>query len=243
MKAFRELSFAKKVPVILLYNRMNLRVIFGLKGLLFLAGTALYFVAFCVIVANSEANLTLAQALAWLVWLPSTVFAVFFSMEVISRERDAGVLETFFTVSVSIYRLWIIKFATLMLCIGLLALALIAATNRYVADLPVTLTLLYVLPPLIFFAGLALLLSAIFKSGNAAGICVAAILGFVLLTSEGLSTTVVYPYFNPFDRPYYIEPFTWIRTAVYNKIAYTLLGCLWFWRALRWLDRRERLLK
>ena len=243
MKSLRELSLARKVSVILLYTRMNMRAIFGFKALFFLAGTALYFAAFCAIVAYTDAGLTLGQALAWLVWMPSTLFAVFFSMEVISREREAGVLETFFTVSVSVYRLWIVKFITLIFCVVLLALALIVAAERYVVEIPVLLTLLYVLPPLLFFAGLTVFFSALFKSGNAAGICVAAILGLVLLTADGLSTTVVYPYLNPLIRPDYTEPFIWIRTAVYNKIAYSLLGGLWFWRALRWLDRRERLLR
>jgi hypothetical protein len=243
MKSFRELSLTRKISVILLYTRMNLRAIFGFKALFFLVGTALYFAIFCVVVAKTDAGLTLEQALAWLVWMPSTLFAVFFSMEVISREREAGVLETFFTVSVSVYRLWIIKFITLLCCVALLALALIVAAERYVMEIPILLTLLYVLPPLLFFAGLTVLFSALFKSGNAAGICVAAILGLVLLMAEGLSTTVVYPYLNPLVRPDYTEPFIWIRAAVYNKIAYTLLGCLWFWRALRWLDRRERLLR
>lgn len=237
------MSPARKVSVILLYTAMNLRVIFGAKALFFVAGTAIYFTIFCLIVANTAATLTLEQTLAWLIWLPSTLFAVFFSMEIISRERDAGMLETFFTVSVSIYRLWILRFATLMLGISLLAWALVAATERFVADLPVLLTLVYVLPPLVFFAGLTLFLSAMLKSANAAGICVIAILALVMITAEGLSKVVIYPYLNPLVRPYYAEPFIWIRTTVYNKMAFTLLGGLWFWRALRWLDKRERLLK
>ena len=243
MKRFRELSPRNKASVILLYTKMNLRVVFGFKAFLFLAGTVVYFVAFYVIAVNTEAELTLGQALAWLVWMPATVFAVFFSMAMISRERDAGLLETFFTVSVSIYRLWLIKFITLTLCLSMLALALIVVAYWYVVDVPIMLTLVYVLPPIIFFAGLTVLLSAIFKSGNAAGICVVALLAFVLLMAEGLSTTVIFPYLDPFSRPYYTEPFIWVRTVVYNKIAYTLLGGVWFWQALRWLDRRERLLK
>jgi hypothetical protein len=243
VKRFRDLSPRNKVSVTLLYAMMNLRVVFGFKALLFLAGTVIYFVAFYVIAVKTEATLTLGQALAWLVWMPSTIFAVFFSMEIISRERNAGLLETFFTVSVSIYRLWIIKFMTLTLCLSTFALALTAATYWYVVDIPIMLTLVCVLPPLIFFAGLTVLLSAVFKSGNAAGICVVALLAFVLLTAEGLSTTVVFPYLNPFSRPYYTEPFIWARTVMYNKIAYMLLGVVWFWQALRWLDRRERLLE
>ena len=244
MKSFRELSLARKIAVILLYTRMNLRAGFGFKALFFLAATALYFTIFCLVVAYTDASLTLGQALAWLVWMPSTLFAVFFAMEVISRESEAGVLETFFTVSVSVYRLWIIKFITLIFCVILLALALIIAAERYVMDIPILLTLLAVLPPLLFFAGLTVLFSALFKSGNAAGICVAAILALVMLMSDGgIAESVVYPYLNPLVRPDRTEPFIWIRTAVYNKIAYTLLGGLWFWRALRWLDRRERLLR
>lgn len=243
MKSFGELSPGNKVLTILLYTRMNLRVVFGFKAVWFLAGTAIYFVVFYLIAANLGQGPTVIEALAWIVWLPTTLFAVFFSMEIISRERDTGVLETFFTVSVSVYRLWIIKFMTLGLAVSVLALALIAATDAYFVDIPVMLTLVYVLPPLCFFAGLTVLFSAMFKGGNAAGICIIAILAFVMLLSEGIGTLVIFPFLNPLDPPKDTEPFIWIRTVVYNKIAYTLLGCLWYWRALRWLDRRERLLK
>lgn len=243
MKTFRDLNPRGKISVVLLYARMNLRVVFGLKALFCLAATAVYFAIFYAIVASSGESLTVVEVLAWLVWLPATIFAVLFSMEIISQEQDAGVLEAFFTVSVSPYRLWTIKIATLLLGVCVLALALIALTDQYVFDLPVALTLAYVFPPLLFFAGLTMLFSAMFKSANAAGLCAVAILAFVMLTAEGLSTTVVFPYLNPFERPMGTEPFIWVRTVVYNKIAYTLLGCVWFWRALRWLDRRERLLK
>ncbi len=243
MKTFRDLSPKSKISVVLLYTRMNLRVVFGRKALYCLAAAAVYFAIFYAVLANTGESITVVEALAWLVWLPATIFTVLFSMETISQEQDAGVLEAFFTVSVSPYRLWIIKFVTLLLGVCMLALALIALTDQFVLDLPVALTLVYVFPPLLFFAGLTMLFSAMFKSANAAGLCAVAILAFVMITSEGLSTTVVYPFLNPFDRPMGAEPFIWVRRVVYNKIAYTLLGCVWFWRALRWLDRRERLLK
>ncbi|MCH7666541.1 MAG: hypothetical protein IH936_11515, partial [Acidobacteria bacterium] len=160
-----------------------------------------------------------------------------------SREREADLIETLFTVSVSVYRLWIIKFVTLMASLSLLALALIVTADRFVADLPIWLALVNVLPPILFFASLTVLFSAMFKSANAAGMMVTGILAFVILTTEGLQFTVVYPYLNPLEKPNDVESFIWIRNAVYNKIAYSLLGCVWFWRALKRLDRRESLLK
>ncbi len=247
MRSFRELGASERAGAVLLTLWMNCRVVFGWKVLLFLAGTAIHFVAFCLIRARMDEPITLGTVLAWLVWLPTTVFAVFFAMDLVSRERDAGLLETIFTVSVSPYRVWIIKFAVLMLSVTLLALALIALTDRIVIELPVMLTLVYVLPPLVFFAALTVLFSLLFKNANAAGLCMAAVLGFVLLmarASEGqISATVIFPYLNPFDMPPQEETFIWVRTVVYNKTAYTLLGGVWFWRALRWLDRRERLLQ
>ena len=231
-----------KAAVLLLYIWMTLRVVFGVKALVFLAGAAIYFILFCVIAVKFEARLTLEDVLKFLVWMPTSIFAVFFSMEMISRERDAGLLETLFTVSASSSRLWIFKFMTITVCLTLLALALIVATYWYVADIPILLTLLSILPPIVFFSGLTTMLSAMLKSGTAAGICVAAILAFVFVTSDELSTTIVFPYLNPFDKPYDIESFIWTRRVVYNKIAYLLLGGVCFWRALRWLDRRERLL-
>lgn len=243
MKSFRSLSLSNKLSVVLLYTQINLRIVFGLKALFFLAGTVLYVVVLCLIAAATDEGFSVGRALPLVVWLPVTVYAVLFSMDIISRERDANLIETLFTVSVSVYRLWIIKFATLMACLALLAFALVVITDFFVVDLPILLALLNVLPPILFFASLTVLFSVMFKSANAAGLCVTAILAFVVLTSEGLSTTVVYPYLNPFEKPIYLESFIWIRTVVYNKIAYFLLGCVWFWRALRRLDRRESLLK
>ncbi len=231
-----------KASVLLLYVWLTLRVVFGAKALLFLVGVAIYFPIFCVVTVRTGATLTLQQVLFGLVWMPTTLFAVFFSMEMISRERDAGLLETLFTVSASSSRLWIFKFMTIIFCVALLALALITATYWYAADIPILLTLIYILPPVIFFAGLTTMFSVMLKSGTAAGICIAAVLGFVLILSEGLSTTIVFPYLNPFDKPNNVESFIWTRTVLYNKIAYVLLGGICFWRALRWLDRRERLL-
>jgi len=242
MKSFRDLSWKSKAHVVGLYTRMNVRALFGWKALVYLAAVAVYYPTFCYIVVRTEARLTLGQALGWLVWLPSTLFAVFFAMEMIARERDAGILETFFTVSVSTYRIWLTKLLTLALCVSLLAFVLVVVSCWYVVEISIPLTLVAVLPPLYFFASLSLLLSAMLKSGNAAGIIMLALLAFVAVSSEGLGATVVYPYLNPFDRPHDTDPYVWVRTVVYNKLAFTLLSGVISWRSLRWLDKRERLL-
>ncbi len=234
----------EKLDVILLSVRSNYRSVFGYKALLFLAGTMIYFAVFYIILWHQDEPLSLEQALSWLIWLPTTVFSVFFAMEIVSREQDAGVLETLFTVSVSLYRMWIIKFVVLMLFVMLFSLALIVATDVFIIDLYISLTLIYVMPPLVFFAALTVLLSVIFKSGNAAALCMAAVLGFTLLVGKGnVSDTVIFPYLNPFDKPFGTETFFWVRTVLFNKVAYLVIGCIWFWRTLRWLDRRERLLQ
>lgn len=244
MTSFRSLSLPSKLEVVLLYTRINLKIVFGLKALLLLAGTLLYVVVLCLLAVYTEVlSLSVGQALPLVIWLPLTLFAVIFSMDIISRERDANLIETFFTVSGSVYRLWIIKFATLMGSLSFLAFALILTTDLFVVEVPIWLTLLSVLPPILFFASLTVLLSALTGSANAAGLCVTAILAFVVITSEGLATTVVYPYLNPFEKPVHVESFIWNRNVVYNKIAFFLLGCVCFWRALRRLDHREKLLK
>ncbi len=242
MSAAQEKRPRIKASVLLLYMWMTLRVVFGFKALLFLVAATAHFILVCVIAVKTEATLSLREVLMWLVWIPTTIFAVFFSMEMISRERNAGLLETLFTVSASSSRLWVFKFMTITVCLALFALALIVATYWKVADIPIFLTLLYILPPVVFFAGLTTIFSVMFKSGTAAGICMAAVLAFVLIIAQGLSTNIVYPYLNPFDKPYGIESFIWTRTVIYNKIGFLLLGGVCFWRALRWLDRRERLL-
>jgi len=246
MKSFRELDIRAKLSASLLYLRMNFRIIFGRKVLLFIAGALIYFIAFCVIRSRSDRPLTLGEALAWLVWLPSTLMTVFFSMELVSHERETGVLETLFMASVSRYRVWIIKFVVMVLFISLTALLLIVLTDIFAIDLSITLTLLYTIPPLVFFAALTVLFSVMFKSGNAAALCIVAILMFMLLlvgSSDGrIAKVVIFPYLNPFDKPLDKDTFIWVRTVLFNKVGYLVLGCIWFWRALRRLERRERLL-
>ncbi len=244
MKTFRNLSLTSKIAVVLLYTRINLKIVFGLKALIVLAVAFVYVVVLCLIAVTTDAlTLSVGQALPFVVWIPLTVFAVLFSMDIISKERDANLIETFFTVSVSLYRLWLLKFMTLMAALTLLAIVLIAATDIFIVDLPIWLTLVNVLPPVLFFASLTVLFSALLNSANAAAMCVTAILAFVMITYEGLSKEVVYPFLNPYEKPIQVESFICIRNLVWNKIIYTLFGCVWFWRALKRLDHRERLLK
>jgi len=233
-----------QLGVVLLYTRINLKIVFGLKALIILAVAFVYVVILCLIAVMTDAlRLTGEEALLFVVWIPLTVFAVLFSMDIISKERDANLIETFFTVSVSVYRLWLLKFMTLMASLTLLAFLLIVGTDIIIVDLPIWIALVNVLPPVLFFASLTVLFSALLNSANAAAMCVTAILAFVMLTYEGLATTPIYPFLNPLEKPLQVEAFVWVRNAVWNKILYTLFGCVWFWLALKRLDRRERMLK
>ncbi len=233
-----------KLGVVLLYTRINLKIVFGLKALIILAVAFVYVVILCLIAVMTDAlRLTGEEALLFVVWIPLTVFAVLFSMDIISKERDANLIETFFTVSVSVYRLWLLKFMTLMASLTLLAFLLIVGTDIIIVDLPIWIALVNVLPPVLFFASLTVLFSSLLNSANAAAMCVTAILAFVMLTYEGLATTPIYPFLNPLEKPLQVEAFIWVRNAVWNKILYTLFGCVWFWLALKRLDRRERMLK
>ena len=233
-----------KLGVVLLYTRINLKIVFGLKALIILAVAFIYVVILCLIAVMTDAlRLTGEEALLFVVWIPLTVFAVLFSMDIISKERDANLIETFFTVSVSVYRLWLLKFMTLMASLTLLAFLLIVGTDIIIVDLPIWIALVNVLPPVLFFASLTVLFSSLLNSANAAAMCVTAILAFVMLTYEGLATTPIYPFLNPLEKPLQVEAFIWVRNAVWNKILYTLFGCVWFWLALKRLDRRERMLK
>jgi len=242
MKTFRELGITAKLSLVWMQLKMTYKVLFGWLALLFIAGSLIYFVAYCIIRAQIDRPFVVGEALAWLVWLPTTVVAVFFGMRLVMQERDAGVIETLFTVSVSRYRIWIVKFVVLQLFVGILALVLIVLTDVFAIDLSILPTLLAVIPPLIFFAALTVYFSVLFKSGSAAALCVTAIVAFVLMISEGISITVVFPYLNPFDRPVNADAFIWLRTILYNKVGYSVLGGVSFWRAMRRLDRRERLL-
>jgi len=247
MKSFRELDSRAKLSASMLYLKMNFRVIFGSKVLLFISGALVYFAAFCVIRSRLDKPLSLTEALAWLVWLPVTVTTVFFSMELVSHERETGVIETLFMISVSRYRIWILKFVVLISFLVLETVVLVVMTDMLAIDLFIMLTVLYTIPPVVFFAALTILFSVMFRSGNAAGLCIAAILMFMLLlvqTSDGrIADVVIFPYLNPFDRPLNRATFDWARTVLFNKIGFLVLGCIWFWRALRRLERRERLLE
>ena len=242
MATFRELSIPAKISIVLLSLKFNYRIVFGRKVLVLLAGVLIYFAAACIVLNRMEAS-TLDDALFWLVWIPTTVVTVFLSMDLLMSEHSSGVLETLFTVSASRHRIWLIKFAVVMLLSCLLALLLIVLTYLFAVDLPILLTWIYVIPPLVFVASGTVLLSVIFKSGNIAVLLVTAFLLLEVLIRRAGSHRVTYLFHNPFDKPVDIEPFIWARTVFYNKVFYTAWGCVWFAIALWLIQRRERLLE
>lgn len=242
MGSFRGLSMRAKLAVLMLYLRINIKIVFGRKVLWFLIGAVIYETILYIVAMNSDNAIPAAEGLMLSVWAPTIIMTVLFSMDIISKERDANMIETLFTVSVSVYRLWLIKFTTLMVCMTIFASILILIANAFLLDLPFFTTLVSVLPPVLFFSTFTMYLSVLLKSATIAGMVVTAILAFCALTFDGASQAVVYPFLNPFDKPIETENFIWIRSLIYNKIGYTLLGSVGLWRAMKWLDSRERLL-
>lgn len=243
MKSFRELSVIGRIFAAIHMFRMTYKVVFGRKPWLFAIATAALFAAFFAINMRTDEVLTMRHVFAWLIWLPSTITSVFFAMGLVSHERNAGMIETLFTSSPSRYRIWIIKFAVMMSVLTVYAGLIVTATSYAIYDIPLLLTWFYLMPPVLFLSALTVYFSVRLKSGNAAGLAMAALLVLMLmLGSGGTSRAPIFPFFNPLDKPDYITSFIWGRRVVVNKILFLVLAGVAFWRALRCLDRRERLL-
>jgi hypothetical protein len=243
MKSFRELNMRARVAAVLYTCKMMNRIVLGWKLWLFIAATVALYSAYFAIGIRTDDQLAMSEVFGWLIWLPSTVTGTFFGMGLVSHERNAGMLETLFTSSPSRYRLWIVKFAVMMSAMCVYVAAIATATSYLIFDVPIALTWLYVMPPTLFFSALTVYLSVKLKSGNAAGLCMAAILVLCLMmTQDGIAREGVFPLFNPLDKPESMSAFLWARRTVVNKSIYLILGGVAFWRALRGLDRRERLL-
>ena len=181
------------------------------------------------------------------IWILITMFpsavAVFLGMSTIIQEGESRTLEVLFASSTSRYAIWFSRMGTVYLATGGVVVLLSVLSFIFIADFPFLLYIFNALFPLLWFTNLALLLSLLFKSANAAGM-VMLILGVPLyMFYEGFKSLRFYPLLNPFDPPRGMaDPTLWMRICVENRLLLLFFAALFLALSLVLLNRRERLL-
>jgi len=221
----------------------NVRILFSHKFFYFFGAVLLYFVVVCSVnYFQAEDHITGRDVMPALLLPPACVLAVYLSMEIISFERENKTIESVFTTSGSIYKVWMIKLGVTYLIIIAVLLLLEILAFLFVAGFPIFSTLFHSIVPIIFIGNLTFYFSVKFRSGNAAGMITVIIILFFLMLTEPLEHSRFFLFLNPFNKPRDMELVIWDRIIFQNRIGIIAFSSLFLYLGMVATKKREKLL-
>ena len=124
----------------------NVRILFSHRFYYFFGAVMLYFIVVCTInYFQTEDHIPGRDVMLALLMPPACVLAVYLSMQVISFERENKTIESVFTTSGSIYKVWMIKLGVTYLILISIVLFLAILAFLFVAGFPVFSAVFHVL--------------------------------------------------------------------------------------------------
>jgi len=184
--------------------------------------------------------------------LPLVALAVSQGARIVLAEQEDRTVEVLFSLPGSRGRIWLGKLLVVYAAILAVAVALALPCYFLIAEFPPLRTVLHAMVPAIFFLNLTLLFSLMTRSGPAAILLSALVLGFAALlgVSEGPEGSAayttflayLYPFLNPSTPPPRATPHDWFQTVVLNRITVLCLAAVWLLLSRAFIRRPERLL-
>ncbi len=242
---FAQLSWPARLRAAWDIFRLQSQLLFSHRLFWFLFGVAAWLV-FLYIINYRQPLLSRLQTDAvftLVLELPLGVLAILLSMQIIASEKEKRTLEVMFTAAGSRYKLWLLRFGSLHLLLALLAVVLNLFAFFFFTDIPLFTAALHAFIPAFFISTLTLFFSVRLRSGLAAGMITAGLSSVLLLFSAELSDTAYTVFFNPYAVFRHVDPEVRTLWMWQNRISITIAGLLFYFGALRGLDKRERLLK
>ncbi|RKY89562.1 hypothetical protein DRQ09_01135 [candidate division KSB1 bacterium] len=221
----------------------NVKILFSHKFFYFSGAAFLYFIITCVINYFSKGDhLSGPAVMPVLLQIPSVILIIFLSMEIVSYERENKTIESVFTVSGSIYKVWLIKLGVMYLVILSIMFIMDILSFFFVADFPVGGMLFHSFVPLLLIGNMTFYFSVRLRSGNAAGMITVIIVLFFLFLSEPLQNSRFFLFLNPYAKPRDLEIVIWERIVFQNRIGIIAISSLFLYLGLTATKKRERLL-
>lgn len=225
--------------------QLNLKIIFTLKYVFFLAGILAYFVIIYLsntIFSKESSGLDPEEIYNALLLFPFTILVIFFSMGLVIYERDNRTIEIMFTTSGSRYKIWLMKILVFNMAVYLSVFLFTIFIFFMLEDVSILWLPLEVMLPLLFIGNLTMLLSIIVRGDYAGGMLSAGIIFLIFIFSDPLYESRFFLFMNPYHLPYEISEAKWHTMIWQNRVGVLLLSGLLLFFSMRKLENRERLL-
>ncbi|MFC1724393.1 hypothetical protein ACFL4T_02110 [candidate division KSB1 bacterium] len=235
----------KDLKTIFALSVLNIKLLFTNKFFYFILGIILYFGFVCTINYFSDPGDSMPGYAIYiaLIFIPMSVLTVFLSAYMLPGEMENNTLESLFSISGSIYKVWIIKISVMYIAISIMILILEILSYFMIADFPFFYTFFMSLFPLYFIGGLTFYFAVKFKSYAAAGILTGIIMILISFVTEPLQFSKFFLYINPIAKPRDINNYVWTRTLVENRVGMLVFGSLLYYLGLNKLKFREKFMR
>lgn len=227
-----------------LFN-LNVKLLFSNRFFYFILGIILYFgiVTFINYLTEPGDQIVGENVYIAIIVLPFLVLTVFLSSFILPSEMENNTIESLFSISGSIYKVWLIKIAVMYVALSLLILFLEILTYFMITDFKILNTYFQSLFPLYFTGGMTFYFAVRFRSNAVGAILSGIVLLMFLFLSEPLYQTKFYLYLNPMENPRNINGYVWSRTIIENRIGMVLFGSILYYLGLSKVKFREKFIQ
>jgi len=222
--------------------KLNTKVLFSNKFLYFLIGIFLYFGVVCTINYFTDPGDYIKGEHIYIAVLlvPMIILTVFLSALIVPSEIESNTIESLFSVSGSIYKVWIIKIVVMYISLSLLLLILEILSYFMIADFPILKNFVMSLFPLYFIGGMTFFFASKYRSTGVAGIISGIVLLIFMFLAEPLEHSRFFLYLNPMITPRDINNYVWTRTVIENRIGMVIFGSFFYYLGLSRLKFKEK---
>lgn len=223
------------------FFRYNAVHVFAGKFLYFLLAALALFLTVIVIYVVNQPSPPGADAVYGFLMAPALLLIFYPSVYAIQADSDARMLETLFGVPDYRYKVWLARYVTQYIIVGVLLLLLGLFCQISVAHFPLWPMVFHLMFPVVFMGGFGFMVAVLTRSGNGAAVIVVTFLLVLLFGAEALEGSRWNLFHNPFAETGAFDYIIQQETTLYNRI-YMLIGaitCTLF--AMLRLMQREKL--
>jgi hypothetical protein len=221
------------------YNAIH--VFAGKFWYFFIAAAALLLLLLVTHVLENPSPPT-AEDVYYFLLFPAVLLIFYPSVYAIQADADARMLETLFGVPDYRYKVWLARYVTQYVVVGLLLFGLAVFCRLSVAEFETGWMLYHLMFPVVFLGSLGFWAAVLTRSGNGAAVIVVTLFVVMLIAAEALSGSRFNLFHSPFAETSPLEYIAQRETTFYNRV-YLAVGsvvCTLF--AMLRLMQREKLI-
>ncbi|MBN1939752.1 MAG: hypothetical protein JW843_09200 [Candidatus Aminicenantes bacterium] len=207
------------------FIRGNASAAFGGKTVAFvLLAVAVFLAVAALTLLNRRATID-AQHIYDFLLVPALILLFYPAAFALQGDKDAGMIEVLFGIPDYRFKVWLARYLTIYLTVGMWVLVLALLSRIGLAAFPLGRMVLEVMIPILFIGSLAFYLAASTGSGIATSVLLLVVIGLFWLFRDSLAAGPWYLFHNPFVRVEEIKAMVLAKTTFANRL-YLLSGFL-----------------